>query len=250
MKASRPAHVSPRHAFVRGALAGNFLHDQLEWLAGERFALAGNAPLADRLARRCERAGYPRHAAQIVEWLTDVVSSPLPGPGASLAGLERVIPEMEFWLPARDVRARELDRLCRETMLDGAPRPMLAEREVHGMLMGYADLVFEHEGRFWVLDYKSNHLGDRDEDYSRARLAASMAEHRYDMQAAIYLAALQRLLRSRLGSRYDPGRHLGGAIYLFLRGIDGPERGVYLVEPARPLLDGVDAMLGPDGSQP
>ena len=118
------------------------------------------------------------------------------------------------------------------------------------MLMGYADLVFEHEGRFWVLDYKSNHLGDRDEDYSRARLAASMAEHRYDMQAAIYLAALQRLLRSRLGSRYDPGRHLGGAIYLFLRGIDGPERGVYLVEPARPLLDGVDAMLGPDGSQP
>ena len=166
------------------------------------------------------------------------------------AGLEHVIPEMEFWLPARDVKARELDRLCRATTLDGAPRPMLADREVHGMLMGYADLVFEHEGRFWVLDYKSNHLGDSDDDYSRARLAASMAEHRYDMQAAIYLAALHRLLRSRLGAQYDPERHLGGAIYLYLRGIDGPERGVYLVEPVRPLLDGVDAMLGPDGSQP
>ncbi len=250
LKASRAAHASPRHSFVRGALAGNFLHDQLEWLAGERFALAGNAPLADRLARRCERAGYSRHAAQIVEWLTDVVATPLRGPGASLAGLERVIPEMEFWLPARDIRARDLDRLCRDTMLDGAPRPMLADREVHGMLMGYADLVFEHEGRFWVLDYKSNHLGHSDDDYSRARLTTSMAEHRYDMQAAIYLAALHRLLRSRLGPHYDPARHLGGAIYLFLRGIDGPERGVYLVEPVRRLLDGVDDMLGPLGSQP
>ena len=249
-RVSRAAHASPRHSFVRGALAGNFLHDQLEWLAGERFALAGNAPLADRLARRCERAGYPRHAAQIVEWLTAVVSTPLRGPGASLAGLKRVIPEMEFWLPARDIRARELDRLCRATTLDGAARPMLADRKVHGMLMGYADLVFEHEGRFWVLDYKSNYLGDADDDYSRARLTASMAEHRYDMQAAIYLAALHRLLRSRLGSHYDPERHLGGAIYLFLRGIDGPERGVYLVEPVRPLLDGVDAMLGPHGRQP
>lgn len=250
VRANLAAHASPRHSFVRGALAGNFLHDQLEWLAGERFALAGNAPLADRLARRCERAGYPRYAAQIVEWLTDVVSTPLRGPGASLAGLECVIPEMEFWLPARDIQARELDRLCRATMLDGAPRPMLADRKVHGMLMGYADLVFEHEGRFWVLDYKSNHLGYSDRDYSRARLTDSMAGHRYDMQAAIYLAALHRLLRSRLGSGYDPDRHLGGAIYLFLRGIDGPERGVYLVEPVQALLDGVDDMLGPNGSQP
>ena len=66
----------------------------------------------------------------------------------------------------------------------------------------------------------------------------------------VALAICRMLLRSRLGSHYDPDRHLGGAIYLFLRGIDGPERGVYLVEPVRPLLDGVDAMLGPHGRQP
>ena len=246
----RAAHASPRHAFVRGALAGNFLHDQLEWLAGEHFALAGNAQLAERLARRTERAGYPRHAAQIVDWLTDVVTTPLPGPDAALADLDRLIPEMEFWLPARNIQARELDRLCRAHLLDGAPRPEIAPRDVHGMLMGYADLVFEHDGRFWVLDYKSNHLGASDEDYSRARLTASMAEHRYDMQAAIYMTALHRLLRSRLGDRYDPRRHLGGAIYLFLRGIDGPERGVCLVEPVPSLIEGVDDMLGPGEGQP
>ncbi len=240
---------SPRHGFVRGALAGNFLHDQLEWLAGEQFALAGNAALAERLSKRCERAGYQRQAADMVAWLTDVVSTPLRGPGVSLASLDRVIPEMEFWLPVRDINAATLDRLCREHLLDDAPRPALADREVHGMLMGYADLVFEHEGRFWVLDYKSNHLGHHDADYDSARLRASMAEHRYDMQAAIYLAALHRLLRSRLGSQYDPARQLGGAVYLYLRGIDGPERGVCLLTPTPALLDGIDAMLGPLGGQ-
>lgn len=243
---SMPARPSsPRHGFVRGALAGNFLHDQLEWLAGEQFALADHATLAERLSRRCERAGYQRHAADIVAWLKDVVSTPLRGPNVSLAGLDRVIPEMEFWLPARDINVHALDRLCREHLLDDAPRSALADREVHGMLMGYADLVFEHEGRFWVLDYKSNSLGHSDADYDFARLRASMADHRYDMQAAIYLAALHRLLRSRLGAQYDPARHLGGAVYLYLRGIDGPERGVFLVTPAPALLDGIEAMLGP-----
>jgi len=119
----------------------------------------------------------------------------------------------------------------------------LPERELHGMLMGFADLVFEHEGRFWVLDYKSNHLGDTGQAYHRDALEAAMAEHRYDVQAAIYLLALHRLLRDRLGESYDPEQHLGGAVYLFLRGIDGPERGCYFVPPHLPLLDDLDAML-------
>ena len=110
--------------------------------------------------------------------------------------------------------------------------------------MGFADLVFEHGGRYWVLDYKSNHLGDHDAEYSKPALEAAMAEHRYDLQAALYLLALHRLLRSRLGASYDPARQLGGAVYLFLRGIRGPTRGCYLVQPSPALLDALDAMLG------
>jgi exodeoxyribonuclease V beta subunit len=112
------------------------------------------------------------------------------------------------------------------------------------MLKGFADLVFEHEGRYWVLDYKSNALGPGDAAYTQAAMASSMAAHRYDIQGAIYLLALHRLLKSRLGDAYDPSRQLGGAIFLFLRGIANPAtRGCRLIEPDLLLLDGLDRLL-------
>jgi len=113
------------------------------------------------------------------------------------------------------------------------------------MLMGFADLVVEHQGRYWVLDYKSNHLGSDDAAYNRAALQASMAEHRYDVQASLYVLALHRLLQARLGDAYDPATQLGGAVYLYLRGVRGPERGVCLVPPDLALLDALEHMLAP-----
>jgi exodeoxyribonuclease V beta subunit len=109
--------------------------------------------------------------------------------------------------------------------------------------MGFADLVFEHEGRWWVLDYKSNALGEDDGAYGADALEDAMLSHRYELQAALYLLALHRLLRSRLGAAYDPARQLGGAVYLFLRGIAAPTAGcVHL--PADPaLLQALDAAL-------
>lgn len=238
------APVAPAwHTFQAGPAAGNFLHDQLEWLAGENFALSTRPDLLERLRRRCERAGRGAQAEDVIEWLTAVSNLTLPGPGVSLQALDCVLPEMEFWLPARDIQNSKIDALCRAHLLEGANRSELPERELHGMLMGLADLVFEHQGRFWVLDYKSNRLGHNDQAYDRAALVTSMAEHRYDIQAAIYMLALDRLLRRRLGSAYDPHTQLGGAVYLFLRGIHGPEQGVYLVPPSIALLAGLDAML-------
>jgi exodeoxyribonuclease V beta subunit len=112
------------------------------------------------------------------------------------------------------------------------------------MLKGFADLVFEHEGRYWVLDYKSNALGAGDSAYTHAAMHAGMAAHRYDIQGAIYMLALHRLLRSRLGADYDPARQLGGAVFLFLRGIANPAtRGCCLLEPDLILLDGIDRLL-------
>jgi len=111
------------------------------------------------------------------------------------------------------------------------------------MLMGFADLVFEHAGRYGVLDYKSNALGLRDADYTPAAMEAAMLEHRYDVQAALYLLALHRLLRSRLGAGYRPAQHLHGAVYLFLRGIQNPGGGAWLLPPPWGLIDALDAML-------
>jgi exodeoxyribonuclease V beta subunit len=232
------------HKFARGAEAGNFLHDQLEWLATEGFALSGNEALAARLRRRCERAGRGAHAEGVVSWLSEVLQTILPGPDAALVDLVNVLPEMEFWLPAHRMDAQEIDAQCRSHLLPGIERPRLAERQLHGMLMGFADLVFEHQGKYWMLDYKSNHLGDDDAAYDSQALANSMAEHRYDVQAAIYMLALHRLLKLRLGSHYQPDEHLGGAVYLFLRGVKGAQNGVCLMPVCPPLLEALDAMLG------
>jgi exodeoxyribonuclease V beta subunit len=232
---------APWHRFAKGPSAGNFLHDQLEWLAADGFAL--DAPKAERLKKRCDNAGYKAQADDVVQWLTRVVAQPLRGPGAPLNALGTLLPEMEFWLPAERLHAREVDALCQQHLLPGVSRPQLPDAQLHGMLMGFADLVFEHEGRYWVLDYKSNHLGADEAAYTPQALAAAMAHHRYEVQAALYMLALHRLLRARLGEAYNPAQQLGGAVYLFLRGIDGPAGGCCTLPAPIELLDGLDAML-------
>ena len=156
---------------------------------------------------------------------------------------EALLAEMEFWLPAQRLSAQRIDTLCREHIFPGRARPVLPERELHGMLMGFADLVFSHEGRYWVLDYKTNHLGSDGAAYTRQALEQAMLEHRYDVQAALYLLALHRLLQSRLGAAYEPALQLGGALYFFMRGIDGEADGMQLLQPSPALLQALDELL-------
>lgn len=80
-------------------------------------------------------------------------------------------------------------------------------------LWGFIDLVFRREGRYYLLDWKSNLLPS----YDRAAIERSMAQHRYDLQWKLYSIALDRWLASRLPG-YDPERHFGGVCYLYLRG--------------------------------
>ncbi|MFM2068183.1 MAG: hypothetical protein RLZZ584_3092 [Pseudomonadota bacterium] len=234
----------PWHSFPRGAYAGNFLHEQLEWLAEHHFALHDEPGLQQALLRRCERNGWGHRGEEVLAWLRAVVTTRLPVLGQPLTGLGTLLPEMEFWLGSeRGASAGRIDSLCRQHLLDGSPRPTLPERQLRGMLMGFADLVFESGGRYWVLDYKSNALGEHDASYTAQALRNAMAAHRYDVQAALYLLALHRLLRQRLGDRYDPAEHLGGAVYLFLRGIHGPEAGCCVIQPDAELLDALDEVL-------
>jgi exodeoxyribonuclease V beta subunit len=240
---------APWHRFPRGSVPGNFLHEQLEWMGQEGFAIVDDDKFAERLCQRCERAGWGNRQEAVVTWLLTVANTRLPQLGAPLSQLAGVMPEMEFWFPSERLESGALDRLCRVHVLGDTARPALPERQLHGMLKGFADLVFEHEGRYWVLDYKSNYLGGGDAAYGQAAMAQGMAAHRYDIQGAIYLLALHRLLRSRLGEHYDPAAQLGGAIFLFLRGIaNSATRGCYLIEPKMALLDGLDKLLGGEGA--
>lgn len=234
------------HRFMRGELVGNFIHEQLEWLEGEDFALEadGQGRLSEQLLRRCERAGRAEQAQDALEWLRHVVRHPLPPLGCSLTQLSMRLPEMEFWLPVAQLPAHEVDALCRQYILPGMDRPALPERSLHGMLMGFADLVFSHEGKYWVMDYKTNHLGFEGGAYHAVALQQAMLQHRYDVQAALYMLALHRLLHSRLGGAYDAAQQLGGALYFFLRGMDGPAQGTHVVPPVLELLDALQDLIG------
>ncbi|MGO4475197.1 exodeoxyribonuclease V subunit beta [Massilia sp. 2TAF26] len=235
---------APWHRFPRGATPGNFLHEQLEWMAQEGFGRIDEDDFIKRLHQRIKRAGWGNRVDDAMAWLDALVTLPLPPSGCALSELEELLPEMEFWFPSQALDVGALDRLCRQRLLGDLPRPTLPERQLHGMLKGFTDLVFECQGRYWVLDYKSNALGPGDAAYTQPAMAAAMAVNRYDIQGAIYLLALHRLLRARLGERYDPREQLGGAVFLFLRGIGNEAtRGCYLIEPDMELLDGLDELL-------
>ncbi|MGL5496621.1 MAG: hypothetical protein ACRDCQ_06540, partial [Aeromonas sobria] len=100
--------------------------------------------------------------------------------------------------------------------------------------------VFEWQGRWYLLDYKSNHLGMSPADYSRPALERAMAEHRYDLQYQLYSLALHRLLTLRLPG-YDFEQHFGGVFYLFLRGM--PQGGIFHTRPSRELVSGLDELF-------
>ena len=110
------------------------------------------------------------------------------------------------------------------------------------MFKGFIDLVFEHDGRYYVADYKSNWLGREVSDYAAPALAAAIAQHRYEMQYCLYLLAVHRQLRARLPD-YDYDRHVGGAVYVFLRGVDGGAHGVHVDRPPRALIEAMDALF-------
>ena len=255
--ATRTVTLAPWHRFPGGPLVGNFLHEQLQWLSDEGFALAqqpaADDPLAAALLRRCERAGHGPRAQDALAWLAAAAHQRLPGVDASLVqlaqgGAHQRLAEMEFWMPVQQLPAARVDALCRAHILPGQERPPLPERSLHGMLMGFADLVFAHQGRYWVLDYKSNRLGADAAAYGADALAQAMLTHRYDVQAALYLLALHRLLGQRLGSAYDPVAQLGGALYYFLRGIDSAAAGVHLLAPPLALLNELQALM--ESTQP
>ena len=246
--------IAIQHRFMRGVQGGNFLHDHLEWLASEGFALATNTRLADALRQRCQQQGHAHQADDLVQWLTQVCQHPLPGVGAPLSALQTTLPEMQFWLPIQRLNAAQVGDLCRQQLLEPLAAqhgllpsalvvPTLPQRTLHGMVLGFADLVFAHQDRHWVLDYKSNSLGADDAAYTPAALLQAMAHHRYDVQAALYALALHRLLQSRMGAAYQPQTHLGGALYVFVRGLAGPAQGVCHLPMPVALLHALEAML-------
>ncbi len=244
------------HRFPRGPGPGTFLHGLLEWAGqlGFNKALEDPAAREDMLRRRVQLRGWQAWHDTLAGWFEELLATPLPlpllqqqsqpseGSQVALCELESYQVELEFWFAAHHVGTRKLDELVSDHLLPGISRPALDADTLNGMLKGFIDLTFEHEGRFYVLDWKSNYLGSDDSAYTADALRNAMLEKRYDLQAALYLLALHRLLKARLPD-YDPHQHLGGSMTVFLRGSRTAARGVHAVPAPVALIEALDTLF-------
>ncbi|NLS13106.1 exodeoxyribonuclease V subunit beta [Vibrio sp. SM6] len=233
--------------FPRGATPGTFLHTLFEQIEFSQSASdeSNRAIIDEQLAL----AQFdPQWQGVLAAQIDTVLATPLDGKSLQLNQLtpaQRLV-EMEFLLPVEVLQAGEFNRLAQRFDPLSARAGDLGFQTVHGMLKGFIDLVFEHQGRYYVLDWKSNHLGDSVAAYHRDALEQAMADHRYDLQYQLYALALHRFLRSRLQD-YDYSRHFGGVYYLFLRGMDGSsDHGVFYAKPSETFIDQLDALIQGD----
>jgi len=240
------------HAFPRGPGPGTFLHEVMEALAERGFALAPHdSTLPAQLTARCARRGWEAHAPTLISAVQDWLSTPLAPngePGPSLCTLERYRAEPDFWFTVNAAQTTALDRCVRASILPGVARPALAPQQLDGLLKGFIDLLAEHAGRYWVIDWKSNWLGNDDRAYQRDALEQAMLHKRYDVQLALYLVALHRHLLQTLRD-YDYERDVAGAMLVFLRGIGANTRGVLQIKPSRAQIEALDDCLAGHGDR-
>ncbi|MCZ7559075.1 MAG: UvrD-helicase domain-containing protein [Burkholderiaceae bacterium] len=249
-EAATAAEASIRFRFPAGSQAGTCLHGMLE---DARFdAPFDHAAIADRLAR----GGYRRFdPAEVAQWLGQVLATPLRAAQGEILRLPEVpasrqVRELDFLLAAHAVSDRVLiDAVGAEFGFDATT----GSARWSGFLRGFIDLVFEHRGRYYLLDWKSNHLGASAACYAAAPLAGAMRANAYPLQACLYALALHRWLRRRLRG-YDYERHCGGALYVFLRGagldVPGTEgAGVHALRPSARLVDTLDRLFAASPAQ-
>ncbi|MGY1531507.1 UvrD-helicase domain-containing protein [Luteimonas sp. A649] len=247
----------PRFA---GTRFGVVLHDVLEhtdfarWSAWTPGAPAPGSDDAKLIADRLRAGGYP------AEDIDDGVSvlTPLIGHTLTVAlpegvrlvdvPADRRRPEIEFQFALAPTRVDALLALLHRHGLLTARQGFGARRRLEGLMTGLIDLTYVHDGRWYVLDYKSNSLPG----YGPAQLDDAMTHSEYDLQALIYTLALHRWLRFRLGDRYDYERDFGGVRYVFCRGLDAARseaQGVQAWRFAPGLVDELDALFAGDAKE-
>jgi exodeoxyribonuclease V beta subunit len=240
--------------FPKGPAAGDCMHavfetidftDTSSWDSAIEYALRAHP---QRLAHTEDVDQMPRLMAMLRTMLDAVVDTELFA-GFRLAQLPhaRRRTELAFHMQAHKITADALNRFLQR---HGYNCPQLGFSELRGYLNGFIDLVFEAGGKYYVLDWKSNHLGFSPDDYTPDRCRLAMDREGYHLQHLIYTVALHRYLQLRLPD-YDYDRHFGGVLYLFVRGVRpswraGDNRcGVFFHRPEQAVITELDYLLAP-----
>jgi len=147
---------------------------------------------------------------------------------------DQMLPEMQFYFSIDGINKTEINELL------GNEAELSGESDLEGLMTGFIDLIFELNGKYYILDWKSNHLGNKLEDYGPDQLEEAMKASNYNLQYLIYTVALKRWLESRIPD-FDYYKHFGGVLYVFLRGTrEGQETGIYKAIPDREDIEKLD----------
>ncbi len=244
--AGRAGRLVPVPGLPMGASFGNVIHDLLDELSFAVIA-RGEQDTTALLQQTCLRYGVGAEPEGIGRLLQQVVKTPLlPASCAdnfSLAMVHegRCLKEMGFYFHLGLLATERINAI-----LAGEPTLVpLAHRTMRGYLTGFIDLVCEFGGKYYILDYKTNFLGDALADYQTDKLMATMQAHNYGLQYWIYTLVLHRHLQNRL-NEYRYHDHFGGVMYLFVRGMapDIPGSGVFATLPDYEKVLALDRAVG------
>jgi exodeoxyribonuclease V beta subunit len=240
--------VLDRFSFPRGARAGTCLHAIFElW----DFSSQDEETLQALVSKTLLQYGFDEKWVNVIcQWVKEVVATPLGGSGLMLADLAPAqrLDELAFYFPVANLSVKCLQDTLLPLLDAGSALTTVIERlrfyDLTGFMKGFIDLVFEHNGQYYVVDYKSNHLGNSDADYQNKSLNDAMVAHDYPLQYLIYSLALHRYLKLRI-TDYEPEKHLGGVYYLFIRGMraDWGQSGVFADKLDGAVLEAFDAYL-------
>ncbi|SEH08539.1 exodeoxyribonuclease V subunit beta [Candidatus Venteria ishoeyi] len=249
----------PAFLFPAGANAGNFLHELLEHLNFNRWQADNDPGLFLHLL---QAYGFAEELeAALYQWLDAILNTPLeqaentaenngemPLTLAQLNNQQR-LNELEFYFPLAKINTRGLYQILHPVWQQHWSKTFAMPPEfppLEGFMMGFIDLVFEWQGRFYLVDYKSNRLGEDIADYHQDRLLAAMQEKHYLLQYHIYTVALHRYLQQRIAD-YHYDTHFGGVYYLFLRGMRpdlGADYGIFQDRPELELIEQLSEYFG------
>ena len=205
--------------FPKGVTTGLFLHSLLE-------NLDFNQPDEDLIQQHLIKFGFDveRWLPTVIELISKVLNVPLGSCSLSQINQQKRLNELEFYYPLSKITNFGLQEIFPDKLISNID-------SVRGFMKGYIDMVFEYEGKYYIIDYKSNMLGNQQEDYHWQQLYKVMVREDYILQYHIYSIALHRYLAYRLPD-YNYATHFGGVYYLFLRGMQWDSKyGIYWDRP-------------------